>query len=79
MFRATSAPQGLKKVKQNNGPITTAVTAKEPESQVNLYLTSTEGEVEGNGEGQLELREGHDKRLHFLGSLGESVLERGGG
>ena len=30
------APQGLKKVKQNNGPITTAVTAKEPESQVDL-------------------------------------------
>ena len=75
MFRATSAPQGLKKVKQNNGSIITAVTAKEPESQVNLYSTSTEGEVEGSGEGRPELREGHDERLRFLGSLGESVLD----
>ena len=78
MFRAASAPQGLKKAKQNNDPITTAVTAKEPESQVNSYSTLTEGEVEGSSEGKLELREGHNKQLHFLGSLGESVLRLGG-
>ena len=51
VFRAASAPPGLKKIKQNNDPITTAVTAKEPESQVNLYSTSTEGKVEGGSEG----------------------------
>ena len=32
---AEGAP-GLKEVKQNNDPITTAVTVKEPEDQVNL-------------------------------------------
>ena len=79
VFRATSAPQGLKRSQAEQRPETTAVTAKEPESQVNLYSTSTEGEVEGSGEGRPKLREGHDERLHFLGSLGESVLERGGG
>ena len=79
VFRAASAPPGLKKVKQNNDPMTMTVTAKEPESKVNLYSTSTEGEVEGCSGGRPELREGHNERLHFLGSLGESVLERGGG
>ena len=77
--RAASAPPGLKKVKQNNDPMTMTVTVKEPESKVNLYLTSTEGEVEGCSGGRPELREGYNEPLHFLGSLGESALERGGG
>ena len=73
------SPTRFEESQAEQRPETTVVTAKEPESQVNLYMTSTEGEVEGSGEGQPELREGHDERLHFLGSLGESVLERGGG
>ena len=42
---------------------------------MNLYLMSTEGEVEGCSGGRPELEEGHNERLRFLGSLGESVLD----
>jgi len=44
-----------------------------------LDVDRDESEVEGGGDGGLELREGHDERLHLLGSLGESVFQRGDG
>jgi len=48
---------------------------KEPGELV-LDVDRDKGKVEGGREGGLELGEGHDERLHLLGSLGESVLQR---
>ena len=48
---------------------------KEPGELV-LGVERDQGKVEGGREGGLELRECHDERLHLLGSLGESVLQR---
>lgn len=74
-------PIGLRKFEQNDDPIITAVTAKEPKNQVNLYSTLTEirAKVEGGSEGGLKLREGHYERLRFFRKLDESVLQRGDG
>ena len=52
--------------------------AEEPGEPL-LDVNRDESEVEGGGDGSLELREGHDERFHLLGSLGESVLQRGDG
>lgn len=41
-----------------------------------LDVDRNKGEVESGRYGGLELREGHNERLHLLGSLGESVLQR---
>jgi len=48
---------------------------KEP-CELVLGVERDQGKVEGGRESGLELREGHDERLHLLGSLGESVLQR---
>jgi len=48
---------------------------KEPGKSL-LDVNRDKGEIEGGSDGSLELRKGRDERLHLLGSLGESVLQR---
>jgi len=71
-------PIELEKSKVKQGPRNDSSDGegtKEPGKPL-LDIDRGESEVESGSDGDLELREGHYKRPHLPGSLGESVLHR---
>lgn len=61
-----------------NNPGNDTERAEDP-SEVGLDVDGSESEIDGGGEGGLELRESHDDGLHALGCLGVGILKRGDG
>ena len=65
--------------KQGTGdPSGNSERAEEPTKAI-LTIGGDKRKVQSGGDGDLELTEGHDDRLHTLRRLGESVLEGGDG